>query len=81
MSLGLALGGPELIILLVVILLLFGASRLPKLARSVGQASKELKEGMKEGAGEDADSGQTSGDAPAKKADSAANANDTTETS
>jgi TatA/E family protein of Tat protein translocase len=42
-------GGGELIIILAVLLLLFGASRLPKLARSMGQAGKEFKEGMKEG--------------------------------
>jgi sec-independent protein translocase protein TatA len=42
-------GGPELLIVLVVVMLLFGASRLPKLARSMGQAGKEFKEGMKEG--------------------------------
>jgi sec-independent protein translocase protein TatA len=43
------LGGPELIIILLVLLLLFGASRLPKLARSMGQAGKEFKQGMKDG--------------------------------
>jgi sec-independent protein translocase protein TatA len=42
-------GGGELIIILLVLLLLFGASRLPKLARSMGQAGKEFKTGMKEG--------------------------------
>jgi TatA/E family protein of Tat protein translocase len=42
-------GGGELIIVLLVLLLLFGASRLPKLARSMGQAGKEFKQGMKEG--------------------------------
>ena len=42
-------GGSELIIILLVLLLLFGASRLPKLARSMGQAGKEFKEGLKEG--------------------------------
>lgn len=42
-------GGSELIIILLVLLLLFGASRLPKLARSMGQAGKEFKQGMKEG--------------------------------
>jgi sec-independent protein translocase protein TatA len=45
------LGGPELIIILVVVLLLFGASRLPKLARSLGESAKELKAGM----GDDSD--------------------------
>ncbi|MGH2729858.1 MAG: twin-arginine translocase TatA/TatE family subunit [Actinomycetota bacterium] len=42
-------GGGELIIIFLILLLIFGASRLPKLARSMGQAGKEFKEGMKEG--------------------------------
>jgi TatA/E family protein of Tat protein translocase len=42
-------GGGEWIIVLLVLLLLFGASRLPKLARSMGQAGKEFKQGLKEG--------------------------------
>jgi sec-independent protein translocase protein TatA len=42
-------GGSELIIILLILLLLFGATRLPKLARSMGQAGKEFKAGMKEG--------------------------------
>jgi sec-independent protein translocase protein TatA len=44
------LGTTELIIVLVIVLLLFGGSRLPKLARSLGQASKEFKDGVGEGA-------------------------------
>lgn len=44
------LGVPELLIILAIMLLLFGASRLPKMARSLGQASKEFKKGVKEGA-------------------------------
>ena len=47
------IGAPELLIVFVVILLLFGASRLPNLARSMGQASKEFKTGLKEGAREE----------------------------
>ncbi|MFN2526253.1 MAG: twin-arginine translocase TatA/TatE family subunit [Actinomycetota bacterium] len=43
------IGVPELLGLLLILLLLFGASRLPKLARSMGQAGKEFKEGLKEG--------------------------------
>jgi sec-independent protein translocase protein TatA len=42
-------GGPELLIVLVIVMLVFGASRLPKLARSMGQAGKEFKSGLKEG--------------------------------
>lgn len=47
--------GPELIIILVVILLLFGGAKLPKLARSLGQAQNEFKRGLKEGSEPDAD--------------------------
>ena len=48
-----SLGPTELIIILVVVLLLFGSTRLPKLARSIGQASKEFKQGVAEGAKDD----------------------------
>lgn len=41
--------GPQLIIVLAIILLLFGGSKLPKLARSLGEAQKEFREGLKEG--------------------------------
>jgi len=40
------LGAPELLIILAVIMLLFGSTRLPNLARSLGQASKEFKNGV-----------------------------------
>ena len=46
------LGAPELIIVLVVVLLLFGGAKLPKLARSLGQAKNEFEAGTKEGAKE-----------------------------
>lgn len=39
----------DLIWVLLILVLLFGASRLPKLARSIGQSSREFKEGLKEG--------------------------------
>jgi sec-independent protein translocase protein TatA len=44
--------GPEWIVVLAVVVLLFGASQLPKLARSLGQAQKEFKRGLSEGAGD-----------------------------
>ena len=44
------LGAPELLIVLVVILVLFGGAKLPQLARSLGAASKEFKQGAVEGA-------------------------------
>ena len=40
------LGTTELIIILVVVLLLFGSTKLPKLARSLGEAQKEFKKGV-----------------------------------
>lgn len=54
------LGAPELLIILAVVLLLFGSTRLPKLARSLGQASKEFKHGVNEGAGDEAGFDDTS---------------------
>ena len=44
------LGAPELLIILAIAVLIFGGSRLPKLARSVGEASRELKAGANDGA-------------------------------
>ena len=42
-------GGTEMIIALVIILLLFGARRIPELARSLGSGVKEFKAGTREG--------------------------------
>jgi sec-independent protein translocase protein TatA len=51
---GLPTAGPmELIIVLVVILLLFGAKRIPELARGLGSGVREFKQGTKEGQLED----------------------------
>ena len=47
------LGAPELIVILVIVLVIFGGSKLPKLARSMGQAQKEFKSGLAEGAQDD----------------------------
>ena len=52
-----SLGAPELLIILVLVLLVFGGAKLPKLARSLGQAQKEFKDGLSETAKE----GDTSG--------------------
>lgn len=40
------LGASELLVVLAVLLLVFGASRLPKLARSIGQSARELRRGF-----------------------------------
>lgn len=51
-----AIGAPELLIALVLVLVLFGGSQLPKLARSLGQAKNELKKAA------DDDEGDSTGD-------------------
>ena len=42
------LGAPELIIILLIVLLLFGGAKLPKLARSLGEAKKEFEKSSEE---------------------------------
>jgi sec-independent protein translocase protein TatA len=44
--------GAQLLIILVVVLLFFGAKRLPELARSLGSSAKEFKAGLEDGAGD-----------------------------
>ncbi len=47
------MGAQEWLIIAVVVLVLFGGSQLPKLARSLGEAQKEFKKGMDHGAKDD----------------------------
>ncbi len=47
------MGAPELLIVLLVILVVFGGSQLPKLARGLGSAQREFKKGLEEGDKED----------------------------
>jgi sec-independent protein translocase protein TatA len=47
------LGYQELLIILVIVLILFGANRLPDLARSLGSSVKEFKKGINEVKAED----------------------------
>ena len=42
------LGYQELLLILLIVLVLFGASRLPELARSLGSSVKEFKKGVSE---------------------------------
>lgn len=44
----LGLGTPELIVILIVILLLFGAKKIPELMRGAGKGVRAFKDGMKE---------------------------------
>lgn len=47
------LGTTEIILIVAVLFLLFGASRLPQLAKSLGQSRKAFKEGMRDAEEED----------------------------
>jgi sec-independent protein translocase protein TatA len=66
--------GPQLLIILAIVLLLFGGSKLPKLARSLGEAQKEFRHGLKEGEEDPAQQ------AAAAKVDGAGDADVTTDT-
>ncbi len=47
------LGYQELLLILVIVLILFGANRLPELARSLGSSVKEFKKGVTDVSKED----------------------------
>jgi sec-independent protein translocase protein TatA len=49
------LRGQELLIVLLIVLLVFGARKLPDLARSLGASAKEFRKGIEEGSEKDAD--------------------------
>lgn len=42
------IGVPELLVLLLILVLLFGASRLPQIGRGLGEGIRNFKKGMKE---------------------------------
>jgi sec-independent protein translocase protein TatA len=44
-----SIGVPELLIILAIIVIIFGANRLPGLGRGIGSAIKNFKDGMKDG--------------------------------
>ena len=47
-----SLGWPEIILILIVVLMLFGANRIPEIARSLGKATREFKRARDEFADE-----------------------------
>ena len=48
-------GPPELLIILAIVLLIFGAKKLPELARGIGKSVTSFKSGLHEGAEEEAE--------------------------
>ena len=52
------LGTQELMIILVIALVLFGGSKLPELARSLGKSMNEFKKGVAEGGAEETKDGK-----------------------
>ncbi len=58
-------GGPEILIIILIAALLFGAKKIPELARSMGKASSEFKKGLKEGAEEPTEPSRQTGSAGA----------------
>lgn len=56
-------GVDGIIVLVVVVLVLFGSTQIPKLARSLGSAQKEFKKGLDEGSSEDAPGGTSAAQA------------------
>lgn len=63
------LGPMELLIVLAIVLLLFGSTKLPKLARSLGQAQREFKEGVSEDGASGPNSDKTDKTAKAEKSE------------
>ena len=64
------IGAPELLLVLAIVILIFGASRIPKLGRSMGQRIRGFKQGLKEDVvEEDEESAAKQVDAAAPKAD------------
>ncbi len=56
----LGLGTPELIVILVILVLLFGSTKLPQLAKSVGTSVKELRKGLQNEGGDEKTAKETS---------------------
>lgn len=73
-------GGPELLIVLLIIVLLFGANKLPQLARSSGQAMGEFRRGRQEIEEELKKGGDGDGDAAADTSESSEDDEEESET-
>jgi sec-independent protein translocase protein TatA len=71
-------GVDGVIVLIVVVVLLFGSTQLPKLARSLGSAQNEFKKGLAEGHKDDATADPKATDAKASDSATGDSAPDTT---
>jgi sec-independent protein translocase protein TatA len=62
-----ALGAGEIAVIILVVILLFGATKLPQLARSLGSSAREFRKGVEEGTDEDSadDAPEGTGETPA----------------
>jgi len=65
-----SIGAPELIVIALIALLLFGAGRIADIGKGLGQGIKNFKQGLKE-AGEDDDDAKDAKEAKAEKAEKA----------
>ena len=65
------LEGWELVAVIGIVVLLFGGTQLPKLARSIGQAQKEFKKGLNDGLKDDDSPSKDSGSKDSGSKDSA----------
>jgi len=67
-----SLGSGEIAVIILVIILLFGATKLPQLARSLGASAREFRKGVEDGTDEDSpgeapeDTGETPADESAE---------------
>ena len=64
-------GMPEMIIILVIVLVLFGANRLPQLAKGMGESIRNFKTGMSEAEAEEEKKAKAKAEAEEEKKDKA----------
>ncbi len=69
--------GPEWIVVLLIVLVIFGGSQVPKLARNLGKAQRDFKEGLAEGERESQQRAAADAAARPDEADAAARRPDT----
>ena len=66
------IGFPELMIILVIIMIIFGAGKLPEIGSAFGRSIKNFKKSMKDAEAEEVDSGASESEATLSAAETAA---------